>query len=252
MNTLKLEGEKHNIKVNTVAPVAATRLTEDVLPPDLFQKLKPEFVTPLVLYLCSEQCPVTGGIYNAGAGFFNRAALITGPGLSLSSGQTIPSPEDVAAHWAEILSLRGAQEYGNAAMALGAMMEGPPAEAKGSQAAQATQATQPAATAMTVKGIFDNLTAAFQADKAAGVEVLFQFRISGPDGGDWQVTIKESTCQVSPGIHKSPTTTIQMADGDFVDLIGGRLKAMQAYTTGKLKIEGDLMKSQLIEKLFKF
>jgi putative sterol carrier protein len=43
-----------------------------------------------------------------------------------------------------------------------------------------------------------------------------------------------------------------MADGDFVDLIGGRLKAMQAYTTGKLKIEGDLMKSQLIEKLFKF
>ncbi len=249
MNTLKLEGEKHNIKVNTVAPVAATRLTEDVLPPDLFQKLKPEFVTPLVLYLCSEQCPVTGGIYNAGAGFFNRAALLTGPGLSLSSGQTIPSPEDVAEHWAEILSLNGAQEYGNAAMALGAMMEGPPAEATGSRAAQAAQ---PAATATTVKGIFERMPQAFQADKAAGVEVVFQFRISGPDGGDWQVAIKGNTCQVSPGIQKSPTTTIQMADGDFVDLIGGRLKAMQAYTTGKLKIEGDLMKSQLIEKLFKF
>ncbi len=90
MNTLKLEGEKHNIKVNTVAPIAATRLTEDVLPPELFDKLKPEFVTPLVLYLCSEQCPVTGAVYNAGRGFFNRAAVVAGPGLLLSDGPDRP------------------------------------------------------------------------------------------------------------------------------------------------------------------
>ncbi len=57
MNTLKLEGEKYGIKVNSVAPVAATRLTEDILPPDLFERLKPEFVAPLVLYLCSEAVP---------------------------------------------------------------------------------------------------------------------------------------------------------------------------------------------------
>jgi putative sterol carrier protein len=43
-----------------------------------------------------------------------------------------------------------------------------------------------------------------------------------------------------------------MGDEDFVAMIGGKLNAMQAYTSGKLKIEGDLMKSQLIEKLFKF
>jgi NAD(P)-dependent dehydrogenase (short-subunit alcohol dehydrogenase family) len=80
MNTLKLEGEKYDIKVNTVAPVAATRLTEDIFPPDLLEKLKPQFVAPLVLYLCSKQCPVTGGIYNAGMGYYNRAAVISGPG----------------------------------------------------------------------------------------------------------------------------------------------------------------------------
>ena len=92
----------------------------------------------------------------------------------------------------------------------------------------------------------------FQADKAAGVEVIFQYRISGPKGGDWYAMIKDETCQVTQGVHKTPTTTIKMADDDFLALMEGKLKAMQAYTSGKLKIEGDLMKSQLIEKLFKF
>ncbi|MFO7459855.1 MAG: SCP2 sterol-binding domain-containing protein [Desulfatiglandales bacterium] len=53
-------------------------------------------------------------------------------------------------------------------------------------------------------------------------------------------------------MHERPTTTIRMAGEDFVKLIKGELNAMKAYTGGKLKIAGDLMKSQLIEKLFKF
>jgi putative sterol carrier protein len=57
---------------------------------------------------------------------------------------------------------------------------------------------------------------------------------------------------VGQGTHQKPTTTIIMADDDFLALISRKLNAMQAFTSGKLKIEGDLMKSQLIEKLFKF
>jgi putative sterol carrier protein len=57
---------------------------------------------------------------------------------------------------------------------------------------------------------------------------------------------------VEEGTHGSPTTTITMGDEDFVKMISGELNAMSAYTGGKLKIGGDLMKSQLIEKLFKF
>jgi NAD(P)-dependent dehydrogenase (short-subunit alcohol dehydrogenase family)/acyl dehydratase/putative sterol carrier protein len=241
MNTLKLEGEKYDIKVNTVSPIAATRLTEDILPPDLFEKLKPEFVAPLVLYLCSEQCPVTGGIYNAGMGYYNRAAVVSGPGVVVGDGTAVPSPEAVKGQLKQIMSMEGAQEYYNATVGLSPMMD-----------AFSPKAEATAAEGLTVKTIFDRLPEAFQADKAAGVDVVFQFKISGPDGGDWNATVKDGACEVNEGVHESPTTTIIMSDEDFVGLIEGTVNAMQAYTSGKLKIEGDLMKSQLIEKLFKF
>ncbi len=243
MNTLKLEGEKYHIKINTVAPVAATRLTEDILPPDLFERLKPEFVTPLVLYLSSEQCTETGQVFNAGLGYFNRAAVITGPGIMIGDSRTFPTPEDIEKNWKAINSLEGGKEFYNTTLAFGDMLLG-----GGSQPA----AEVPAAEGPTVQSVFDSLPQAFRADQAAGVDVVFQFRISGPGGGDWYAAIQDKTCTVSRGFYEKPTTTIKMQDGDFLNLMSGKLPAMQAFTGGKLKIEGDLMKSQLIEKLFKF
>ncbi|MGD9238284.1 MAG: SDR family NAD(P)-dependent oxidoreductase, partial [Desulfobacterales bacterium] len=78
MNTLKLEGIRYNIQVNTVAPLAASRLTEDVLPPDLLERSKPEHVVPLVVALCSEACKDSGRIFNCGMGYVNRASVLTG------------------------------------------------------------------------------------------------------------------------------------------------------------------------------
>lgn len=242
MNTLKLEGEKHDIRINAVAPVALTRLTEDILPPDMLESTKPEYVTPMVMYLCWEGCSETGMIFNAGMGSFNRAAVLTGPGAVVGDGKTPPTPEQIARDWSQIDSMTGAVESANATAALGLMMK-----AFSPQAEKAPQAEGP-----TVRAVFDRITEAFQPDKAAGVDVVFQFNISGPGGGDWYVIVKDGACKAAEGAHPKPTTTIIMSDRDFLSLILGQLNAMVAYTSGRLKIQGDLLKSQLIEKLFKF
>ena len=243
MNTLKLEGEKHDIKINTIAPVAASRLTKDVLPPDLFEKLKPEFIAPLVLFLCAETCPVTGHIYNAGMGFYNRAALVTGPGAVLGDGETIPSPERIADKWDVVTSLDNAKEYPNAWVQINDLLSAFAAANHGGPAMPPASATP--------SEICAALPQRFEAEAAQGVNIVFQFNISGKEGGDWHCIIKDNTCTVAPGVHDRAVCTLKMKDTDFVDLMQGRVPAMQAYTSGKLRIEGDLLKSQLIEKLFR-
>ena len=110
MNTLKIEGGRYNIHVNTVAPIAASRLTEDVMPPDLFDKASPAYVVPMALYLCSEACTETGAVFNAGMGVFNRAAILTGPGVQLGEAGNPPSVEDIEAHFDRINTLEGGKE----------------------------------------------------------------------------------------------------------------------------------------------
>ncbi len=104
-NALKLEGVKYNIKVNVIAPVAGTRLTEDVVPPEIFKRMSVDYVAPAVLYMCSEQCQDSGMIINAGLGYFSRSAIMTGKGVILRDGNKIPTPEDVMENWGRIISL---------------------------------------------------------------------------------------------------------------------------------------------------
>ena len=110
-NVLKLEGAKYNIKTNVIVPVAASRLTEDVLPPQLFEKMKPDFITPAVLYMCSEQCQDSGMIINATLGYYSRSAVVTGPGTFLSDGHRVPEPEEIMEAWSKIKSLENPKYF---------------------------------------------------------------------------------------------------------------------------------------------
>ncbi len=108
MNTLKLEGQKNNIHVNAIAPVAATRMTENLMPPAVLERLKPEFVTPGVVFLCSEDAP-TGAILTAGAGAFAVARIVETEGVYLGEGGL--SVEEVRDNWEKIASPESQQPY---------------------------------------------------------------------------------------------------------------------------------------------
>jgi NAD(P)-dependent dehydrogenase (short-subunit alcohol dehydrogenase family) len=107
MNTLKLEGAKDNIKVNAVCPVAGTRMTENIMPPDMLAMLKPEYVTPAVVFLASDEAP-TGMIISAGAGVFSSAQIVESTGVHLGHGATA---DTVAQYWAEISDFSGAKHF---------------------------------------------------------------------------------------------------------------------------------------------
>jgi len=110
MNTIKLEGQKNNIHINAISPVAATRMTENLMPPAILEKLKPEYVTPGVVYLASEDAP-TGVILTAGAGAFAVARLYETEGAYLGEGGL--SVEEVRDNWAKISDPAGQQAYLN-------------------------------------------------------------------------------------------------------------------------------------------
>ena len=110
MNTIKLEGQKNNIHINAISPVAATRMTENLMPPAVLEKLKPEYVTPGVVYLASEEAP-TGAILTAGAGAFALSRIYETEGVYLGEGGL--SVEEVRDNWAKITAPEGQQAYVN-------------------------------------------------------------------------------------------------------------------------------------------
>lgn len=109
INTLKLEGQKYNIKANALVPVAWTRLTANLMPPQAEELLQPKFVTPIVIYAVSEDGP-NGAILCAGAGVFSVAQIVESEGMYLGRDDGL-SAEKIAENWEKISDMGKAKGY---------------------------------------------------------------------------------------------------------------------------------------------
>jgi NAD(P)-dependent dehydrogenase (short-subunit alcohol dehydrogenase family) len=106
MNVLAQEGRKNNIRVNTISPTAATRMTEELLPPQALELMRPEAITPAVQYLLSEDAP-TRTIMGAGAGSFAVIRIVETEGINLPQAEW--TPDAIAAHFNEIADMSTAR-----------------------------------------------------------------------------------------------------------------------------------------------
>jgi putative sterol carrier protein len=95
--------------------------------------------------------------------------------------------------------------------------------------------------AKTPKEFFEEvLPRRFKPDKALGIDVTVQVNITGPNGADWIVTIKNQKLEAKEGTHPSPTLELDMAETDYMDLINGKMSGEKAFLTGKLRFKGDI------------
>lgn len=92
----------------------------------------------------------------------------------------------------------------------------------------------------TVREFFEALPSRFRPDAAEGVSAVYQFDLSGEEGGQYQLHVADRSCRVCDGVHPAPNVTLSMAGKDCVDVLEGRLSGMSALLSGRLKIAGDM------------
>ena len=98
--------------------------------------------------------------------------------------------------------------------------------------------------------MMSEMPGAFNPDKGEGVDATIQYNLIGEGGSEWWSRIADGNCTVEEGVAEAPTLTITMDAGDYVDMMAGRLDGMQAFMTGKIKVEGDIMLASRLMTLF--
>ncbi len=105
---------------------------------------------------------------------------------------------------------------------------------------------------LTVKEIILNQEKAFLPEKAVGVNAVIQYKLSGEEGGNWMVTIKDGKCTVTEGLAERPNLSVSANARDFKDVLTGKMDGMMAFMQGKLRVTGDLNLGQRLLTMFKW
>jgi putative sterol carrier protein len=115
---------------------------------------------------------------------------------------------------------------------------------------KAQGAVSPEADNSTPQQVFDGMRENFHAEKAKGVHLRYQFQLSGRQGGDWWIEVKDGKCKVDKGKIDKADVTFIASDKDWVALSNGKLKGWWAFLTGRLKIQGEQALARRLDELF--
>ncbi|CAD8172109.1 unnamed protein product [Paramecium octaurelia] len=251
---LSREGLKRNIFVNSICPVAASRLTETVMSKEVLSSLKPDYIVPLVAWLSHEDCKETGSVFELGAGYISKLRWQRNQGYFFDTPFT---PEDVKEKWDEVSGFGNVvyhpqtsseifEIFFNKEEFVKQQKEGKTKSTSPSQNAQPTNVT------LKAEKIF-NLMRAFL-DRGEGkdlipkVQGVFNFEIILQKGGpvikSWVIDLKNGQGSIKEGKEQADAT-FNMIDDDFERVCQGKLQANEAFLKGLMKIKGNMKKATL-------
>jgi putative sterol carrier protein len=102
----------------------------------------------------------------------------------------------------------------------------------------------------TPQQVFDSMRDSFQANKAKGLHVRYQWELSGPNGGEWWIDVNDGTYKMGKGKIDNPSVTFITSDNDWVAMSNGKLKGTWAYMTGRLKVRGSQAIARKLNEIF--
>ena len=245
--SLAKEGEKKGIYVNTIAPYAATRLTEDVLTTEILEVLKAEFVVPVVLWLAHESCRETGQLYEIGGGYVGKYRWSRTQGAMMKLPFT---PEDIRDKWDQITDFEKIEYPVAGTDTLIKILENDernknpnahqnqpkPATQTQPKPQQQTQA-QPSGGAFKTDKTFELMNAYLQTGEGKDVvqklQAVFGFEITPKKGEPparvWTIDLKNGNGYVKLEKPEKPDATFTMTDDDFDLVTQGKLNGQTAF-----------------------
>ena len=235
--SLAKEGEKRNIRVNTICPLAASRMTETVLPKEVLENIKPEFVAPLVAWLCHESSEETGGLFEVGAGYVAKLRWQRTAGHLFPLNQF--NMENIKGQWEKITDFEKDACFPTSNQE---MMEVISQNFGGAKTAEGGLKADDIFGMM-----YTYLSQGLGKDVVPKVAAIFSFEITKTKGGKveviYEIDLKNGQGTVKKGKPAAADATFTMTDADFDAVCLGKLNPQMAFMQGKMKIKGNMAKA---------
>lgn len=216
-------------------------MTETVMAKEVVDALKPDYVTPLVAWLCHESCSENGSLFEVGAGFITKHRFQRTKGHSFDFDNF--TPEEVKKHWDSVTDFSKATIPESINDTLAEAMNNVERNA-------ALKGKKTSGAALKSNELFEMMSAYLATidtkDLIAKVAAVYQFDIwttKGEIAQSWAIDLKTAPGSVKKGAATSPDATFTISDEDYMNVASGKLNPQMAFMQGKMKIKGNMGKA---------